>query len=179
MVILLYPIINPYNNLNLLFTLTYQLFNTTNTKSPMFSDYMSFLRNMQRCSSEASRIHSLLAASLPPHCVLQPIASVGYCFQIHFTNGPVHGISVSIPPDCNRSGSFLYETALVDASGDLVYIPHLGYDDIDRFSSIPELLAEILRMATAPVHAPHATSAPLDSDHYHHPTDDSGYDSPS
>ena len=138
----------------------------------MFSDYMSFLRNMQRCSSEASRIHSLLAATLPPHCVLQPIASVGYCFQIHFTGGPVHGISVSIPLDCNRSGSFLYETALVDASGDLVYIPHLGYDDIDRFSTIPELLAEILRVATAPTHP--APPTPEDSDH--DPVDDSGDD---
>jgi hypothetical protein len=69
-----------------------------------------------------------------------------------------------------------------------VYIHHLGYDDIDRFSTIPELLAEILRVATAPAHTPHVASAPLDSDndsdHYptddsgDEPVDDSGYDSP-
>jgi len=67
------------------------------------------------------------------------------------TGNIVSGISISIPPDAmgNRGPNAPYhepdipqtiETALVGVDGRLVYADDLGYEDIQRFSNINELI---------------------------------------
>ena len=73
-------------------------------------------------------------------------------------NNQVHSISVSIVPDVNRDihlktdiiidldviDWIVYETALFDYEGDIIYDEKFyGDDGINRFSSIAELLEEI------------------------------------
>jgi hypothetical protein len=56
------------------------------------------------------------------------------------------GISISVPPDCNRNKSrIIYETALIK-NCKLVYIEEYGYEDIRRQISFQEVIDEIQRM---------------------------------
>lgn len=60
------------------------------------------------------------------------------------------GISISVPPDTmgNREGEPVctFETALF-LGNDLVYASSIGYEDVCRFYTLDDLLAEILRVA--------------------------------
>lgn len=65
-----------------------------------------------------------------------------------------YGVSVSVPPDCNKCDSnyVYYETALWDKSLDkLVYNEYMGYDCcLPRFSSTEELFTELERVRNFP-----------------------------
>ena len=72
-------------------------------------------------------------------------------------NKKVHSVSVSIPPDANRDIHLnkndiidlnvidwvVYETALFDHRGRIIYDDKLYSDGINRFDSISELIEEI------------------------------------
>ena len=76
------------------------------------------------------------------------------CFRIglpkHLQNNSlgIIAISCSVPPDCNRyldEYGVIYETALFD-NHRIVYNDNIGYDDVNRFSTIDEVIEEVLRV---------------------------------
>lgn len=75
-----------------------------------------------------------------------------YTFRVGMPGIP-YGLSVSYPPDTNEHADkygWDIETALWDMTTDsLIYNDQLGYDDILRFSTVDELLAEIARVHAA------------------------------
>ena len=51
-------------------------------------------------------------------------------------------MSCSCPPDAHG----WYETALVGATGKLIYIEELDYEDVQRFETVDELVKELKRL---------------------------------
>jgi len=75
-----------------------------------------------------------------------------------------YGLSISYPPDANEHADkygWVIVTALWDmTTNSLIYNDQLNYDDILRFRTVDELLAEIARVHAA-VNAP-GFAAPVD-----------------
>ena len=67
----------------------------------------------------------------------------------------VYSISIAIPEDVCRDRSnreyvfdrLVYETILFQSPNKLCYIDELGYSDTNRFNTIREVIAEIIRIA--------------------------------
>jgi hypothetical protein len=72
----------------------------------------------------------------------------GHSFRI-FLVGSDYGISIAVPPDCNPISNtrVTYETALWSvADNNLAYNDEWGYDDVCRFDTHEEVVAEIHRL---------------------------------
>ncbi len=66
-----------------------------------------------------------------------------WAFRAKFPEGyPFAAVSCSCPPDAHG----WYETALVGATGDLIYIEELYYEDVQRFETVAELVEELKRL---------------------------------
>ena len=107
----------------------------------------SFLKMMQKtdkCVKKSEEYNSSLSPELQSLGLDVKEHTGSFCFQVFKNDGNI-GLSISIPPDAfgNDSDSTIYETALLDSSGDLIYDDDLGYDDVKRFSDRDELENEI------------------------------------
>lgn len=114
---------------------------------------------MTVCADVARTIvYPYLCKTLDARYVIDRPVQGCWCFRITLPSGaPVFRMSVSVPPDAhgNRVQDFAkdvkyvpstYETALIGADDKLVYIDSLGYWDVERFSSLDELVKEIKRI---------------------------------
>ena len=110
---------------------------------------------MGACINEAGRLHTILRNSPAlANFTIKHKRDDSYCFHVLT---PLRGISVAVPPDANRwrvvdEGGIpnIYEIALLDDEcKGLKYDESLGYEDICRFDSPDEIIAEIVRLSTA------------------------------
>jgi hypothetical protein len=82
-------------------------------------------------------------------CTVQ--AKVSHCFRVQIPENKfnIGFVSCSIPPDANLGLSSIkkdvvYETALIDTDGKLMYNDDLDYYDDNRFYSPSEIINEII-----------------------------------
>ena len=77
-------------------------------------------------------------------------------FRLEFSNSSLTGVSICVPGDAwgNQIRNLplgkmpsTYETALISANGNLAYNSEAGYEDVCRFSSVEELVEELVRLA--------------------------------
>lgn len=79
-------------------------------------------------------IKEITVGDVPENC---------WSFRVKFPEGyPFAAVSCSCPPDARG----WYETALVGADGDLIYIDELYYEDVQRFETVDELVRELKRL---------------------------------
>ena len=102
------------------------------------------MQKTEKCVKKSKELYSLLSPELQTLGLDVREHTSSFCFQVFKNDGNI-GLSISIPPDAfgNDSDSIIYETALLDSSGDLIYDDDLGYDDVKRFSDRDELDIEI------------------------------------
>ena len=102
---------------------------------------------MQQMSEKFARIQHLFVClqKNPSGTFTLPgvMPSNTHCFRIVLRGRPFQ-LSVSCPPDVSYP---CFETALMNAEGQIIYNEELGYDDICRFGTAEEVLEEILRLA--------------------------------
>jgi len=120
-------------------------------------DFQSFQKDLNTCSMHARQLQSVMQADNTLKelgCVVQP--KVSYCFRIQIPDNKfnVSFVSCSIPPDANLGISSIkkdvvYETALIDTYGKLIYNEELDYYDVNRFYSHSEMINEIKRLVNA------------------------------
>ena len=120
----------------------------------------NFLLNYKKCCSVAEMTKKYCQDNLSKtEFKILHNSRMHFNFRIELPhNNQVHSISVSIVPDVNRDihlktdiiidldviDWIVYETALFDYEGDIIYDEKFyGDDGINRFSSIAELLEEI------------------------------------
>ena len=105
-------------------------------------DIDNFMNTMAMCKHIAFRTYTAL--SLPDE--YKKMRITGHCFRVLLPkNDVVKAISCSIPPDANRrSNDIVYETILFGHDDDIIYVDHLGYDDIKRFNTVEEVAEEIV-----------------------------------
>lgn len=108
-------------------------------------DIDNFMNTMAMCKHIAFRTYTAL--SLPDE--YKKMRITGHCFRVLLPkNDVVKAISCSIPPDANRrilSGNdIVYETILFGHDDDIIYVDHLGYEDIKRFDTVEEVAEEIV-----------------------------------
>ena len=81
-----------------------------------------------------SIIKGITVGDVPDNC---------WAFRVKFQNGyPFAAVSCSCPPDAHG----WYETALVGATGTLIYIEELDYENVQRFETVDELVKELKRL---------------------------------
>ena len=117
-------------------------------------DFKSFQKDLNICYMHARELQELLQNDdtlKQLGCVVQP--QVSFCFRVEIPQNKfnVGFISCSIPPDANMGISnikknVVYETALIDTNGILMYNDDLDYDDVNRFDSPSEIISEIKRL---------------------------------
>ena len=79
-------------------------------------------------------IEGITVGGVPDNCC---------AFRAKFPEGyPFAAVSCSCPPDAHG----WYETALVGATGTLIYIEELDYENIQRFKTLDELVKELKRL---------------------------------
>ena len=112
--------------------------------------------NMTACTNKASELYTELSLNnnLSEWVDFGGPPTGHYCFGIGgFTHTEFDSVSISVPPDAmgNRGAEYdegepsTFETALIK-DGELVYVDELGYEDVQRFSSTEELIAELERL---------------------------------
>jgi len=104
-----------------------------------------FMNTMAMCKHIAFK--TCIALSLPEEYKKTRIT--GHCFRVLLPkNDVVKAISCSIPPDANRrimlGNDIVYETILFGHDDDIIYVDHLGYEDIKRFNTVEEVAEEIV-----------------------------------
>lgn len=110
--------------------------------------------NITSCTNKASELYRELQLNndLSEWVVFGRLKK--YCFRVSgFTHTEFDSVSISVPPDAmgNRGAEFdegdpsTFETALVK-DGELVYVEELDYEDVQRFFSTEELIAELERL---------------------------------
>lgn len=117
-------------------------------------DYQTFMKDENACSMYARQMQEQFQADSTLKqlgCIVQP--QVSFCFRVQIPQNKfnVGFISCSIPPDANMGLSYLkrnvvYETALIDTNGAVMYDDDLDYDDINRFNSPSAIISEIKRL---------------------------------
>jgi len=117
-------------------------------------DSQSFQKDLNACSMHARQLQAVMQADdtlKELGCVVQP--KVSYCFRVQIPENKfnVGFVSCSIPPDANLGLSSIkkdvvYETALIDTYGKLIYNDELDYDDVNRYYSSSEIINEIKRL---------------------------------
>jgi hypothetical protein len=117
-------------------------------------DFQSFQKDLNMCCMHARQLQELMQNNNDLNqlgCIVQP--KVSHCFRVQIPKNKfnVGFVSCSIPPDANMGLSYLkknvvYETALVDTNGALMYNDDLNYYDINRFDSPSEIISEIKRL---------------------------------
>lgn len=120
-------------------------------------DYQSFQKDLNTCSMHARQLQEVMQADNTLKelgCIVQP--KVSYCFRVQIPENKfnVSFVSCSIPPDANLGLSSIkkdvvYETALIDTNGKLMYNDELDYYDVNRFDSSSEIINEIKRLVNA------------------------------
>ena len=113
---------------------------------------MSIFDNYNICVEESKDMYDIMKSdSRLSKYVFKPTS--GHFFRIRFPEilkeNPlgINAISCSVPPDCNKNLKYgiTYETALI-SDDQIVYNNDLGYDDIRRFSTVEEMIKEVLRV---------------------------------
>ena len=120
-------------------------------------DYQSFQKDLNACSMNARQLQAVMQADNTLKelgCIVQP--QVSFCFRVQIPQNKINVgfISCSIPPDANLGLSSIkkdvvYETALIDTNGKLMYNDELDYYDVNRFDSPSEIISEIKRLVNA------------------------------
>jgi len=110
------------------------------------NSFLKMMQNTDKCVKKSKELYSSLSPELQSLGLDVKGHTGSFCFQVFKNDGNI-GISISIPPEVfeNDSDSTIYETALLDSSGDLIY-DYLGYDDVKRFCDRDELVNEIKRV---------------------------------
>ena len=117
-------------------------------------DYQNFFKDQNMCCMLARQMQEQFRTDSTLKqlgCIVQP--QVSHCFRVQIPQNKfnVGFISCSIPPDANMGLSYLkrnvvYETALIDTNGAVMYDDDLDYDDINRFNSPSAIISEIKRL---------------------------------
>ena len=123
------------------------------------------MREQAACSSIAAGMHRFISRNYRLRnagCTVEPMGYSSHCFRVELPKSlqdniyGIFSISCSVPFDCNRDATdkllsgrmpeyINYETALFSKTG-LIYVDDLWYEDIRRFSSLDEIVEEILRI---------------------------------
>ena len=120
--------------------------NYSHIYSIMTTNYIyEFMETKRKCEFIASQ--TWISLSLPEG--YRKTQLTGHCFRVLLPpNKVVKAISCSIPPDANRRilefRDPVYETILFGHNDRIIYIDHLGYDDIKRFDTVEEVTEEII-----------------------------------
>ena len=104
------------------------------------------METRERCAEEARNLFGILPMELGSN--FNATFSGGTVIQVRI-NGTKYGLSTAYPIDANMHHAkygFVIETALLNASGEIVYDPQLGYEDVRRWSNINELVEEFNRL---------------------------------
>ena len=117
-------------------------------------DFQTFQKDVNVCSMIARQMQEQFQADSTLKkldCTVQP--KVSFCFRVQIPPNKfnVGFISCSVPPDANMGISnikknVVYETALIDTNGKLMYNDDLDYYDVNKFDSILEVISEIKRI---------------------------------
>ena len=117
-------------------------------------DIQTFMKDQNACMMYARQMQEQFRTDITLKelgCIVQP--QVSFCFRVQIPQNKfnVGFISCSIPPDANMGLSYLkrnvvYETALIDTNGAVMYDDDLDYDDVNRFDSSSEIIGEIKRL---------------------------------
>lgn len=114
-------------------------------KSAMFR-YQDMLNEINRCCGYAASVRNQATPALTSNgMMVSPLTA--YCFRIAWPGSSV-GVSVSVPVDANQHADaygWVLETALW-ANGTVTYMDEVGYDDVCRFETVGELVADVLRV---------------------------------
>jgi hypothetical protein len=81
-------------------------------------------------------------------CKVLDLKIFNFRIKVNNTRSRVEYISCSIPPDVNSGGVTVFETAIVDANGNLFYDDKLEYEDVRRFTTIEEVADEVKRICS-------------------------------
>ena len=111
--------------------------------------------NMAACTEKADEIYEdLRLQNNLSEWVVFGGPPTTHCFRVGGFTGPEFNlVSISVPPDAmgNRGAEYdegepsTIEIALVK-DGRLVYVDELGYEDVQRFFSTKQLIAELERL---------------------------------
>ncbi len=117
-------------------------------------DFQNFQKDLNACNMNARQLQAILQTDSTLKefgCVVQP--KVSHCFRVQIPENKfnIGFVSCSIPPDANLGLSSIkkdvvYETALIDTDGKLMYNDDLDYYDVNRFYSPSEIINEIIRL---------------------------------
>ena len=109
------------------------------------NSFLKIMQKTEKCVKKSKELYSLLSPELQTLGLDVREHTSSFCFQVFKNDGNI-GLSISIPPDAfgNDSDSIIYETALLDSSGDLIYDDDLGYDTernpiikVDNITDLP------------------------------------------
>jgi hypothetical protein len=83
-------------------------------------------------------------------CKILDLNIFNFRIKVNNTRSRVEYISCSLPPDVNSGGGgvTVFETAIVDANGNLFYDDKLEYEDVRRFTTIEEVADEVKRICS-------------------------------
>lgn len=108
--------------------------------------YAGFENTMRICGNKTRELREILPSSLGSNFSIQ---SGGFTSIKVMINDTPFGLSVAYPIDANMHAErygFAIETALIDANTNIVYNEKFEYEDVRRWSTIDELVAEFNRV---------------------------------
>lgn len=104
----------------------------------------------QKCQEVAETCRKTLLFLSECKQKVQTSSCTSFSFQVKLSLGyPSSYVSVSVPLDANLNGEedgYVYEFALSNGGGDLVYNAKFGYGDVVRVSSVVEVIEEFERL---------------------------------
>ena len=105
--------------------------------------------NHQGCIAESQRIRSIIESIVNPTQYNIITIPNSYAFRVRFGSYNI-GLSISCPADINTrsdENGFRYETAIWNfTEGNLLYREEWNYDDVLHFTTINDLMDEIVRV---------------------------------
>ena len=122
-----------------------RLFWTLCNQTSIMSNFSDFKEMVRICHHRARGAQCLVAEKLQS---IEGITVGGVpdnccAFRAKFPEGyPFAAVSCSCPPDAHG----WYETALFGATGTLIYIEELDYENVQRFETLDELVKELKRL---------------------------------
>ena len=112
---------------------------------------MAMMVAMRACTGKAQWLHEQLRGSSQLGWVEFPASPSHFCFRLTgFGDDRFDAVSVSVPSDAmgNRGAELdpsTFEIALFKGS-DLAYVDDLGYEDVQRFFSVSDVVDELVRL---------------------------------
>ena len=117
---------------------------------------MQMMRRMMelnnRCTEKAQRLWEFLRTLnvLRNRGIQLPVVMPEhFSFRVSLPGPLVGRLSISVPPDANEhcGEPSIFEIALIGDDERVIYNDLLGYNDVNRFETVDELVAEMIRLS--------------------------------